>query len=97
MPPSPDACRACFPDRSLTDFKLRDLHIGAALDLVDHFIAPSRFLRDRFIACRFPADRITVIPNGLPAVDPRPHAAIMRATASRSSATSTASKAQMSR
>ena len=68
----PDACRSCFPERSLTDFKLRDLHIGQALDQVDHFIAPSQFLRDRFIASGYAPDRISVVPNGFPAVDPTP-------------------------
>ena len=68
----PDACRLCFPERSLTDFKLRDLHIGRALDQVDHFIAPSQFLRDRFVASGLAADRISVLPNGFPAVEPAP-------------------------
>lgn len=68
----PDACRACFPDRSLTDFKLRALHIGGALEQVDRFIAPSRFLRERFISAGFAPDKITVIRNGLPVVDPSP-------------------------
>ena len=68
----PDACRSCFPERSLTDFKLRDIHIGHALDQVDHFIAPSRFLRNRFIAAGLTPDRISVVPNGLPAVEPTP-------------------------
>ena len=68
----PDACRSCFPERSLTDFKLRDIHIGHALDQVDHFIAPSRFLRDRFIAAGLSPDRISVVPNGFPAVEPTP-------------------------
>ena len=68
----PDACRACFPERSLTDFRLRALHIGNALDQVDQFIAPSHFLRERFIASGFEPGRITVIPNGLPTADPTP-------------------------
>lgn len=68
----PDACRSCFPERSLTDFKLREIHIGQALEQVDHFIAPSRFLRDRFIASGLAEDRISVVPNGFPAVDPTP-------------------------
>ena len=68
----PDACRSCFPERGLTDFKLRDLHIGNALDQVDHFIAPSRFLRDRFIASGLTPDRISVVPNGFPFVEPAP-------------------------
>lgn len=68
----PDSCRVCFPDRSLTDFKLRALHIGNALDQVDQFISPSHFLRDRFIAAGFAPERIVVIPNGLPDAQPSP-------------------------
>ncbi len=68
----PDACRSCFPDRSLTDFKLRALHVGNALDQVDLFIAPSRFLRERFIAAGFDPERIALVPNGLPAATPVP-------------------------
>ncbi len=66
----PDACRRCFPDRSLTDFRLRELHIGRAMERIDHFIAPSRFLRDRFLASGLGFERISVVPNGLPAVEP---------------------------
>lgn len=69
---SPDACRRCFPGHSLTDFRLRDLHIGGALAQVDHFIAPSRFLHARYVAWGLPAARISVLPNGLPAADPAP-------------------------
>ena len=68
----PDTCRSCFPERSLTDFKLRALHIANALNHVDKFIAPSRFLRDRFLAAGFPFDRIAVVPNGFPAIEPTP-------------------------
>ena len=89
----PDACRACFPERSLTDFKLRDLHIGQALDLVDHFIAPSSFLRDRFIAAGIASERISIIPNGFPAVDPTRPEGIFVVTGSPSLAISTASRA----
>ena len=70
--PGPDACRRCFPERSLTDFKLRDLHIGSALNRVDHFIAPSRFLHDRFVSRGLPANRISVLPNGLPSAEAAP-------------------------
>lgn len=69
---SSDACRRCFPDRSQTDFRLRDLHIGGALAQVDRFIAPSRFLRDRYVAWGLPAARISVLPNGVPATSAAP-------------------------
>ncbi len=68
----PDACRRCFPGRSLTDFKLRELHIGRALDQVDQFVAPSEFLRDRYIEWGLHPNRIDVLPNGLIAEQPAP-------------------------
>ncbi len=74
----PDACRKCFPDRGLTDFKLRDLHIGAALAQVDQFISPSQFLRDRYIAWGLSGERITVLPNGFPSVPSAPLRRSMR-------------------
>ena len=69
---SPDACRRCVPNRGLTDFRLRELHIGGALAQVDHFIAPSQFLWDRYVAWGLAAERISVLPNGLPPIDPAP-------------------------
>ena len=68
----PDACRQCFSDRSLTDFKLRELHIRGALDQVDLLVSPSEFLKQRYVAHGFSADRIAVIPNGLPHQSPAP-------------------------
>lgn len=70
---SVDACRRCLPDRSATDFRLRELHIRAMYRLVDHFVAPSRFLADRYVAWGLPAAAISVLPNGLPPADPAPH------------------------
>lgn len=67
-----DACHRCFPDRPATDFRLRELHVRAALRAVDRFISPSEFLRDRFIAWGIPANQIEVIRNGLPVVAPAP-------------------------
>ena len=68
----PDACRRCFPERTLTDLKLRDLHLRRALDQVDLLISPSEFLRRRYIANGYAADRIAVLPNGLPQSTPIP-------------------------
>jgi glycosyltransferase involved in cell wall biosynthesis len=68
-----DACHRCLPDRSLTDFRLRRLHVGAALRAADMLVAPSAFLRDRFIAAGVPAAKIRVIPNGIPDVPAAPH------------------------
>ncbi len=65
-----DACRRCLPDRSATEFRLRDLHIRGALRVVDRFVAPSRFLRDRFVEWGIEPERIEVIRNGLPPATP---------------------------
>jgi glycosyltransferase involved in cell wall biosynthesis len=70
---SVDACRRCLPDRSATEFRLRELHIRAMYRLVDHFVAPSRFLADRYVAWGLPAGAISVLPNGLPPAEPAPH------------------------
>src|SRR5690606_15294845 len=61
---SPTACNGCFPDISPARFRVRDLMLKAHLSGFDRFIAPSRFLRDRYVAWGLPADRITVIGNG---------------------------------
>jgi len=68
----PDACHNCFPARSLDSFRLRELHLKGLLQHVDHFVAPSLFLRDRFIAWGLAPSRISVIRNGLPAAPAAP-------------------------
>jgi glycosyltransferase involved in cell wall biosynthesis len=59
-------CSACFPDRDPADFYLRERYIKRFFDLVDHFIAPSEFLADRYIAWGLPARKVSVIENLLP-------------------------------
>jgi glycosyltransferase involved in cell wall biosynthesis len=66
---SPDACHRCFPDRMPDKFVLREKHLKSMLSLVDQFVSPSHFLRDRYIAWGLPADKITVLRNGRPAED----------------------------
>ncbi len=63
---SPDACHRCFPDRTPDKFVLREKHLKTMLGLVDRFLSPSRFLRERYIAWGLPAERIDVMPNGRP-------------------------------
>jgi glycosyltransferase involved in cell wall biosynthesis len=70
---SVDACRRCLPERSAMELRMRELHIRGMLRLVDHFIAPSRFLADRYIAWGLPAEAISVLPNGLAEAAPAPH------------------------
>ncbi|RKQ70179.1 glycosyltransferase [Oceanibaculum indicum] len=62
----PHACLQCLPEASLEDFALREQGIRAALELVDRLIAPSAFLRERFIAWGIPEERIVHQPNALP-------------------------------
>jgi glycosyltransferase involved in cell wall biosynthesis len=59
-------CARCFPDRTENDFFLRQIYLQRFLGLVDHFIAPSRFLADRYIDWGLEAARISVIENGQP-------------------------------
>lgn len=68
-------CRRCFPGTTLEDFWLRRHGIQRHFDHVDGFIAPSAFLRDRYVAWGIAAERIVVIENGqdpAAALPPRP-------------------------
>jgi glycosyltransferase involved in cell wall biosynthesis len=76
---SPDACRRCFPQRSLDQFLLREQHVKTMFGLVDRFIAPSRFLRERYVAWGIDADKITVVANGRPKAAAAPHRALPKA------------------
>jgi len=62
---SPQACIKCFPQHSPQDFLMRKLFFKSHFDLVDTFISPSQFLKDRYIAWGISEDRINVIENML--------------------------------
>lgn len=68
---SPDACRSCFPDIAQNRFAARALHLRNMFELVDRFVAPSRFLKDRFVEWGIAADRIEIIANAVPDI-PQP-------------------------
>jgi glycosyltransferase involved in cell wall biosynthesis len=74
--PSPDGCRRCFPDRPALDLSLRALAVQDAFRAVDRLVSPSRFLRDRFVAAGWDAERFAILPNAVPAAaapaPPRP-------------------------
>lgn len=59
-------CARCFPERTEQDFFLRDLFIKRFFRLIDHFVAPSRFLADRYVAWGLDPARISVVENGMP-------------------------------
>lgn len=69
---SPNACHACFPERSPSELFQREQHLRAHLMLADAFVSPSRFLVDRYRAWGLPEDRFHVIENGLDGA-PVPH------------------------
>jgi glycosyltransferase involved in cell wall biosynthesis len=60
---SPHACNRCFPDIERERFFLRKLYLQTYFRDVDHFISPSDFLRDRYIAWGIEPDRISMIEN----------------------------------
>ena len=60
---SPADCNRCFPEHSAQEFMLRERFIKTHFDLVDRFIAPSEFLRQRYIDWGIEHDRILVIEN----------------------------------
>ena len=65
-------CRRCFPAQSLEDFWLRRHAIHRHFDRVDMFIAPSAFLRDRYVDWGIAPDRIRVVENGQGVAGPLP-------------------------
>lgn len=59
-----DECRQCFPDKTAEDFWLRKHFFMSHFDLVDQFVSPSEFLRQRYIAWGLKPEKIVVIENG---------------------------------
>jgi glycosyltransferase involved in cell wall biosynthesis len=60
---TPMRCNACFKEITPSDFFLRKLYIQRFFELIDHFIAPSKFLAERYAAWGIPKERISVIEN----------------------------------
>ncbi len=72
-----DRCHRCFPEMSAARHALRQAHLLALLELVDVFLAPSAFLRERFVAWGLDPARIRLVPNAVPAMptaEPAPRA-----------------------
>jgi glycosyltransferase involved in cell wall biosynthesis len=55
---SPRRCHQCFPNISPQRFFLRERMIKSVFELVDLFIAPSKFLRQRYIEWGIPTEKI---------------------------------------
>ncbi|QIA64457.1 glycosyltransferase [Vibrio astriarenae] len=72
---TPSDCASCFPDKSASDFFLREKYIKSVFEQVDHFVSPSHFLIDRYKAWGIEEEKMTMIENGQPQVEflpPRP-------------------------
>ena len=61
---SPDDCNRCFPEHSIEDFWLRKHRYQSFFGLVDQFVTPSEFLRQRYIDWGIAPDQIVMIENG---------------------------------
>src|SRR6266568_7690237 len=57
-------CHECFPNHSPQDFFMRKRYAQAMFELVDMFLAPSQFLRQRYIDWGVPTERIRYEENG---------------------------------
>jgi glycosyltransferase involved in cell wall biosynthesis len=61
---SPRSCHECYPEISPQTFFLRQRFMKANLDLVDRFVAPSRFLLERYVEWGIPRTKIVLEENG---------------------------------
>jgi glycosyltransferase involved in cell wall biosynthesis len=68
---SPRRCHACFPEISPQAFFLRNRFISSHFEAVDQFIAPSRFLLDRFVQWGIPREKILFEQYGRTFASPR--------------------------
>jgi glycosyltransferase involved in cell wall biosynthesis len=68
----PHDCATCFKDIAPSEFLLRALFIKSHFDKVDLFIAPSHFLRQRYIDWGIPPWQIVHLENGTAPVEPPP-------------------------
>ncbi|CAM7099338.1 glycosyltransferase [Enterobacter roggenkampii] len=59
-----DECHRCFPDRTAEDFWMRKHTFMKHFALVDQFVSPSEFLRQRYIDWGLAPEKIVVIENG---------------------------------
>jgi len=91
-----DECRQCFPAQTVEDFWLRKHYFQSTFKLVDGFVSPSEFLRQRYIQWGLKPEQIVVIENGHsdePTLPPRSLREGKRATVSPFLARSTPTKA----
>ncbi len=69
---SPQRCNECFPDVSPQTFFMRKQFVQSHFSLVDQFIAPCHFLRQKYIDWGIPAEKIVFEEYGRHPVKPLP-------------------------
>jgi glycosyltransferase involved in cell wall biosynthesis len=69
---SPRRCNQCFPEIGTETFYMRKRFIQSQLALVDHFIAPSAFLLERYVDWGIPRERILHEDYGFRPATPAP-------------------------
>lgn len=62
----------CLDEVSADRMRLRERYIRTHLEAVDHFTAPSAFLRDAYVRWGIPEQKIELLPNGRPTVEAAP-------------------------
>jgi glycosyltransferase involved in cell wall biosynthesis len=72
MEESPRRCHECFPEVSPQTFFMRKRFIQSHLSVVDRFLAPSHFLRERYVDWGLPADKVVFEEYGRLPVAPAP-------------------------
>ncbi len=81
---SPIACHGCFPEITPGRFLRRREFLRSMLELADGYISPSRFLAERYISWGLPAQKMSVLENGLKVDTPAAARALPSETARRS-------------
>lgn len=66
----PEKCHLCIPEKTMEEIWLRNKFFKTVFNKVDFFIAPSEFLRNRYISWGLPENKIVVIENGQPVEEP---------------------------
>ncbi|MGI9336123.1 MAG: glycosyltransferase family 4 protein [Gammaproteobacteria bacterium] len=75
---SPSECTVCFPEIGENAFYRREVFARTLLGLADRYVAPSRFLRQRYVEWGLPNERFSVIENGLRDTEVAPERALGR-------------------
>ena len=65
-------CHSCFPQHSPGDFFLRHQFLLDQFAFADAFVSPSHFLAERYIEWGLPKEKMHVIENVLPEIEPIP-------------------------